>query len=129
MSSVVCSFCSNKYSTFDLYIKHMAAGECGEKRMQAGLEGFFLRTCPTHSSRCRARGQAVCNLTLTWMKAIVTIENPSMRRMNALTQAFARRMRRSGIFQCEGHAALPSDRRANAVAVNVKRFGTTWQSG
>ena len=35
MSSVVCSFCSNKYSTFDLYIKHMAAGECGEKRMQA----------------------------------------------------------------------------------------------
>ena len=56
--------------------------------------------------RVVARGQAGGNLTLTWMKAIVTIENPSMRRMNALTQAFARRMRRSGIFQCEGHAAL-----------------------
>ena len=97
--------------------------------MQAGLEGFFFEGLVRLRRRVVARGQAGGNLTLTWMKAIVTIENPSMRRMNALTQAFARRMRRSGIFQCEGHAAMPSDRRANAVAVNVKRFGTTWQSG
>ena len=75
--------------------------------MQAGLEGFFSKDLSyTVVALSRARGQAVCNLTLTWMKAIVTIENPSMRRMNALTQAFARRMRRSGIFQCEGRAAL-----------------------
>ena len=35
MSSVVCSFCSNKFATFNLYIVHMTAGECGEKRRLA----------------------------------------------------------------------------------------------
>ena len=35
MSSVVCSFCSNRFATFNLYIVHMTAGECGEKRRLA----------------------------------------------------------------------------------------------
>lgn len=34
MSSVVCSFCSKRFATFNLYIVHMADGECGEKRRQ-----------------------------------------------------------------------------------------------
>ena len=61
--------------------------------MQAGLGGIFFEGLVRLRRRVVARGQAGCNLTLTWMKAIVTIENPSMRRMNALTQAFACRMR------------------------------------
>ena len=34
MSSVVCSFCSKRFATFNLYIVHMADGLCGEKRRQ-----------------------------------------------------------------------------------------------
>ena len=112
-------------------VSHARTHTCAERRDANASRpgGIFFEGLVRLRRRVVARGQAACNLTLTWMKAIVTIENPSMRRMNALTQAFARRMRRSGIFQCEGHATMPSDRRANAVAVNVKRFGTTWQSG
>ena len=89
-------------------VSHARTHTCTERREAnaSGPGGIFFEGLVLHSRRVVARGQAVCNLTLTWMKAIVTIENPSMRRMNALTQAFARRMRRSGIFQCEGRAAL-----------------------
>ena len=51
--------------------------------MQAGLGGFFSEGLVRLRRHVVARGQAGGNLTLTWMKAIVTIENPSMRRMNA----------------------------------------------
>ena len=35
MSTVHCSFCNGKFSTFNFYIQHLAAGKCGEKRKAA----------------------------------------------------------------------------------------------
>ena len=32
MSTVFCSFCQNKFATFNLYIQHLATNACGEKR-------------------------------------------------------------------------------------------------
>ena len=80
------------------------------------MVGFFRRSCLR--ALVVARVQAVGNLTLTRMKARVTIENPSIRRMNAPTQALVHRMRHGGIFKCEGHSSLQlpcDDGRADAV--------------
>ena len=46
MSSVVCSFCSNRFATFNLYIVHMTAGECGEKRRRQAQETESQKKTP-----------------------------------------------------------------------------------